>query len=810
MTDADPRDRRNAGVRQPYDATDPQRNRPPWKVTAVGFRRSVVAACAIALILSSTLVAGPALADEIYPPDAGQTIDDPPPTNGIGQYHPIAPTRLLDTRFGIGGPTGRIASGTSRVVDVTKAPIPTTDVAAVAVNVTVTGATVGGYLTLYPTGTTRPTASSLNYGPGQTIANMTIIKLGATGNIRVYAAGSTHVIVDVVGWYHASTPAHGHVGATLYNPLPPARILDTRYGIGAATGRVAGGTSRLIDVTGLGGVPGSGVSAVALNITVTGSSHAGFLTLYPSGTTRPTTSNINHAAGQTIANMALVKVGTDGKIRLYAENSTHVIFDVVGWFAPDDPDAGGEMSPVSAKRIVDTRYGIGGSTGRLAAGTSRLVDVTGVGGVPANGVAAVKLNVTVTSPTRSGYLTLYPSGTTAPTASNVNYATGQTIAAMSIVKVGADGKIRVFASSATHVIVDVIGFYAAVGASLADETALGPQGVITTAGEPPTPAALAVGASGEVHHVESPRTFTEALADSGTDIAAELDGAFAPEPRHPGNPVITSPFFHTDSAGYVGGHQSIGRIYFKTYAGEVNWHFCTGTIVARNLVLTAGHCVAKAGTYFTEWYFIPGLNGSLTSAIATYGEWTATDAVTPNLWRFNGNYAGDWAFLMFGNVPANGNQYIGDVLGKFDIHADPPGGTKISYGYPAEGWFASNNFQACSFDSCVMYQCTSRVTDSNTQYLQTLVDPGASYGGWYEVGFGCWSTGGASGGPIFQLINNKWWVTGVNSHIETDAQGTFTCSTRPSTVCFDYARNLWSPYFNGAGVITMWFAHRVP
>ena len=98
--------------------------------------------------------------------------------------------------------------------------------------------------------------------------------------------------------------------------VAPARLLDTREGIGAA--RAAVGANQTVDlqVTGRGGVPASGVAAVVMNVTVTGPSTGGFLTVYPSGTTRPTASNLNFTAGQTIPNLVIVKLGATGKVTL--------------------------------------------------------------------------------------------------------------------------------------------------------------------------------------------------------------------------------------------------------------------------------------------------------------------------------------------------------------------------------------------------------------------------------------------------------------------------------------------------------------
>jgi hypothetical protein len=82
--------------------------------------------------------------------------------------------------------------------------VPATGVSAVVVNITATEPTAGSYLTAFPTGTAKPLASNLNFGPGQTIPNLVVVKLGAGGKFSLYnAVGSTHVIADVVGWYSA-------------------------------------------------------------------------------------------------------------------------------------------------------------------------------------------------------------------------------------------------------------------------------------------------------------------------------------------------------------------------------------------------------------------------------------------------------------------------------------------------------------------------------------------------------------------------------------------------------------------------------
>jgi hypothetical protein len=135
------------------------------------------------------------------------------------------------------------------------------------------------------------------------------------------------VIVDVVGWYADGSPsAGGFTGVT------PARLLDTREaGQGPCVG-VQG--VRELHVTGVGGVPSTGVGSVALNVTATGATAASYLTVYPKGVDRPTASNLNFLTGQTIPNLVIAKVSPDGSVDIFnASGCTQVVVDVVGFFA---------------------------------------------------------------------------------------------------------------------------------------------------------------------------------------------------------------------------------------------------------------------------------------------------------------------------------------------------------------------------------------------------------------------------------------------------------------------------------------------
>jgi hypothetical protein len=128
------------------------------------------------------------------------------------------------------------------------------------------------------------------------------------------------------------------VGAELV-PLAPVRLLETRQGAGFDTidgvaegaGLLSAGQTVELQVTGRGGVPAD-ASAVVLNVTVTGGTGLGFVTVFPCGASQPGASNLNFSAGQTVPNLVIAKVGTGGKVCLYTTTPTHLIADLNGYF----------------------------------------------------------------------------------------------------------------------------------------------------------------------------------------------------------------------------------------------------------------------------------------------------------------------------------------------------------------------------------------------------------------------------------------------------------------------------------------------
>lgn len=263
--------------------------------------------------------------------------------------------------------------------------------------------------------------------------------------------------------------------ATRFTPMAPARLADTRSGAPTATadgrnprvGILPAGGELTVPVLGRVGIPAEGVDAVALNVTVTQPASSGYLTAYPAGEPRPDSSNLNFAAGQTIPNMVMAKVGAGGAVSFSAPVATHVIVDIMGYVPTVDG-----YTPISPVRLADTRSslptatsdGVNPRVGAVAAGGVLTVPVLNRLDVPATGVSAVVLNVTVTQPGGSGFATVFPAGGPRPNTSNLNYSAGQTIPNMVIAEIGTGGSVSIYSYSAAHIIVDVMGYFPTDGA----------------------------------------------------------------------------------------------------------------------------------------------------------------------------------------------------------------------------------------------------------------------------------------------------------------------------------------------------------
>ena len=399
--------------------------------------------------------------------DATNTSEAAAVTTTGADFAAIAPTRILDTRKGIGTNVRKIPAG-----GFVSFPVPTPDasdgrlITAVALNVTVTDATGNGYVG------TSSGVSSVNYRAGQTLAATVIASVGNGGDGTYYAqlqnsgAGSVDLIADMTG-YFATDAADG------YQPISPLRLLDTRDGTGGYTGKLTPAAPDVLTVEGAGkgAIPSTGVTAIAVNLTVANTTGNGLITAYPDGESTPGTSNLNFTAGQILSNFAIVPVGSDGEIDLADTNApTDAIIDVVGYFTATGGSAFVAAGPY---RDIDTRSGnpaadCSTDKGALAAkgGTLTANPVCAAYDLaPAvtGNVTAVAINDTVTEGTSSGYLTTYPAGSARPTTSDLDWQhANENVANLTFAGTGNSGEVT-FAnesSGTTQLIVDVYGFFA--------------------------------------------------------------------------------------------------------------------------------------------------------------------------------------------------------------------------------------------------------------------------------------------------------------------------------------------------------------
>ncbi|CAN5466523.1 hypothetical protein BH10ACT2_BH10ACT2_11050 [soil metagenome] len=377
-------------------------------------------------------------------------------------YRSLVPARLMDTRTG--GSTvdhsfeanGVRTAGSTTALTVAGRGDVALDADAVSLNVTVTGAQSNGFATIYPCASGRPNASNLNFVAGPTIPNAVISKIDAAGEVCVYTSAAANVIVDVNGFFPATST---------YTSLVPGRLLDTRpnsttvdHQFEALGLRPANSTTQLT-VGGRGNVPADAV-AVVLNVTVSGAQATGFVTVFPCGTTRPNASNLNYATALTTPNLVITQIGVAEAVCIYTKSAANLIADVAGYYP-----ASSTFHSLVPGRVMDSRVpasptvdGAFQAIGRRAAGSVTQLQITERGQVPVH-ATTVALNVTVTGAQSNGFVTVYPCGTTQPNASNLNFAVGRTIANLVVSQIGDDGTVCIFTSAAVDIIADVSGYY---------------------------------------------------------------------------------------------------------------------------------------------------------------------------------------------------------------------------------------------------------------------------------------------------------------------------------------------------------------
>ena len=412
----------------------------------------------------------------------------PPPPSDItaGAYTPLPlPQRLLDTRpapnhVGPSGLVGPYATQSVIDLDVASSIVPPFGgtVTAVALNITSVASKSTGFVQAYPyLRASNGSTSTINIATaGQARPNFAIVPVGVGGAISIYLQAGGHAVVDLLGYF--VTTGGGAVAEGRFVPLAvPERWTDTRGLAGAPLPASFGGTPRKLAAgetitvptlattqvpTVAGSVDTSQVAALVVNVAAVGSSANGFIRVLRPDAGTATHANLNYTPGSASANTAIVPVpafSATGTTALYTSQRVDAIVDVVGYItasaAPVSPE--GMFVPLAPVRVYNTRD----LAKPFTAGESRSVILAGgATGVPSE-VSGVSANLAAVAPSANGFLKVYP-GLTAPPTASLNFAAGKTVANGGLVGVNPDGSATATMSQASHLIIDVNGYFVKV------------------------------------------------------------------------------------------------------------------------------------------------------------------------------------------------------------------------------------------------------------------------------------------------------------------------------------------------------------
>jgi len=416
---------------------------------------------------------------------AGADIDCPDyssPSPSV--FVPITPTRVLDTRpetrTNFAGPMPEAQA----TIDIDQSDLPDlpADAVAVSATVTVTEAAQPGFVQLLPTGSTPGGSSNVNpQYAGHTLANNAVAPL-SSGGVSVYTHRSTHVVVDVNG-YFVEAPNATQSGRYQHLPVTD-RVIDTRpaSAVNHSTGIVEGGTALTIPVTDLAGLGSDPVGAVAINVTATETSDAGFLQSAATGSLDPGASSIVNPTrpNDTVAAMTIVPVSPNGEIDIYTASDSHVIVDVLGWFtdATAPSSTTGRFVPLEPERILDTRLDdspvnccfpsdypdFDESSGRRNPGARTTAEVPAIDRA---GADTVMVNLTAVDATGAGFFQVGAASGFVDGASSTVNATraGDIVSNAAVVGLGqpeggpTTAAFQVYTQSGGHVVADVAGYF---------------------------------------------------------------------------------------------------------------------------------------------------------------------------------------------------------------------------------------------------------------------------------------------------------------------------------------------------------------
>lgn len=371
---------------------------------------------------------------------------DEPPVVGTAsaapaaRFSPMVPVRLVDTRDGTG--TAAIPLGLGCTLQVHPQVAPGTT--SVAVNIVTVDPAAQGFITAYPCGISRTFTSAVQSQPGRIVSGSVIVPLAADGSFCVFSNVATDVVIDMTGSFSPDA-------ADRFEPIVAQRRFDSRPGgVPLNVGQVVRVATR-----GAGGAADDSTGA-SITIHALDAAVAGWIVAWPCDTPRPWASSANVNAGESVTNHVDVATGPTGEVCLMTSAPMHLAVDVNGWYGPSATTDFHSVVPV---RVADTREGQAWS-GQFARNVTRRISIASAGGLPGPAtVRAVAVQLTAVSGTSSGWVTVHPCLPATPDVSMLRFPARTNVAVLSTDIVSASGEWCVVASAATHLVVDISGWF---------------------------------------------------------------------------------------------------------------------------------------------------------------------------------------------------------------------------------------------------------------------------------------------------------------------------------------------------------------
>jgi hypothetical protein len=334
--------------------------------------------------------------------------------------------------------------------------------------VTILDGTPGAIIYYTTDGTTPTTASTLYTGP---------ITVSSTETIEAIAvsSGLTNSVVVIETF---------NIGPSLFVPVHPCRIADTRNSSGAFGGGALGaGLTRTFPIPSSScGIP-STAADYSLNVTVVPQGPLGYISIWPNGQAQPVVSTLNSLDGRVKASAAIVPAGANGAVNVYTTDATDVILDINGYFVSSSTSGALAFYPVAPCRVADTRNTsgppLGGPYALVGGFTYAFPVLSSACGIPSS-AQAYSLNFTAIPYGPLGYLSIWPAGQGQPLVSTLNAPTGTVTANAAIVPAGTSGAIDTYVTNITDLVIDINGYFAPPGMGGLSYYTLSPCRVLDT------------------------------------------------------------------------------------------------------------------------------------------------------------------------------------------------------------------------------------------------------------------------------------------------------------------------------------------